>query len=146
MKKKTGWTLRLATLAQCGLAMIVMCAVFAGVCSGGWAQQVLAKNFSATWSSVTPSTATVRLNASGELKSLMLKVPYCDAARAKLVDNRTGYVYLNQALTPGGSVGLFTNQRVALTGEQYGVIYLYLWMDPASATSVTLTGQYLYRK
>ena len=126
--------------------MWTMCVVLVVVCSGGWAQQLLAKNFTATWSSVTPSTATITLNASGEMKSLLLKVPYCDSARVKIVDSRSGYVYVNQDLTPGDGVGLTTSQRVALTGEQYGVVYCYIWMDPASATSVTVTGQYLYRK
>ena len=135
--KRTMWT---------RWTMWAVCIALVMICSGGWAQQVLAKNFTATWSSVTPSTATITLNASGEMKSLLLKVPYCDSARVKIVDSRSGYVYVNQDLTPGVNVGLFNSQRVVLTGEQYGVVYCYLWMDPASAKSVTITGQYLYRK
>lgn len=133
----TRWTMWMVVLVS------VMCVM--GVGMPALAQNELAKNFTAVWSTDASATKTITINASGTLDSLLLKVPGCTAARFKVVDSRSGYVFMNRSLTPGQTYLTYTSQRIDLTGEFYGIVYIYFWMDPYY-TSNTITGQLLYRQ
>ncbi len=120
-----------------GITMLVMTIMIMG--GANVFAEIVGTAFKMIWDDDTATTETVKLRASGTLKSILVNVPAADGCRIVVEDHETGYRHAAATLTTN------TKQRVSLSGEASGVLDVKIWLDPSTSGS-SVVGQLLIDK